>query len=151
MFGRRPGRSAKTMLLFTFLLTFDFSLLSFHCWLYNLCIVVYVTNKTWNLYIYIYIYIYTYIDLNLFEDVMYSCDQRWIFSIITHVFSVTWSEISLICWFAAQEAFLIIINVENSCAAFFFRILWWLKFQNNSICLQYKLSPNFPKYWGGWP
>ncbi len=23
--------------------------LSFHCWLYNLCIVVYVTNKTWNL------------------------------------------------------------------------------------------------------
>ncbi len=25
MFGRRPGRSAKTVLLFTFLLTFDFS------------------------------------------------------------------------------------------------------------------------------
>ncbi len=23
--------------------------LSFHCWLYNLCIVLYVTNKTWNL------------------------------------------------------------------------------------------------------
>ncbi len=23
--------------------------LSFHCWLYNLCIPVYVTNKTWNL------------------------------------------------------------------------------------------------------
>ncbi len=23
--------------------------LTFHCWLYNLCIVVYVTNKTWNL------------------------------------------------------------------------------------------------------
>ncbi len=23
--------------------------LSFHCWLYSLCIVVYVTNKTWNL------------------------------------------------------------------------------------------------------
>ncbi len=22
---------------------------TFHCWLYNLCIVVYVTNKTWNL------------------------------------------------------------------------------------------------------
>ncbi len=30
------------------------------------------------------------------------------------------SEIILICWFAAQETFLIIINVENSCAAEFF-------------------------------
>ncbi len=47
--------------------------------------------------------------------------QRWIFSIITPVFSVTWSsEIILICWFAAQETFLIIINVENSCAASYF-------------------------------
>ncbi len=27
------------------------------------------------------------------------------------------SEIILICWFAAQETFIIIINVENSCAA----------------------------------
>ncbi len=27
------------------------------------------------------------------------------------------SEIILICWFAAQETFLIIINVENSCTA----------------------------------
>ncbi len=42
------------------------------------------------------------------------------------------SEIILICWFAAQETFLIIINVENSCAVIFmwkpwynsFRILW---------------------------
>ncbi len=41
--------------------------------------------------------------------------HSWIFSIITPVFSVTWSsEIILICWFAAQETFLIIINVENS-------------------------------------
>ncbi len=39
--------------------------------------------------------------------------QSWIFSIITPVFSVTWSsEISLIYWFAAQETF-IIINAEN--------------------------------------
>ncbi len=44
-----------------------------------------------------------------------------IFSIITPVFSVTWSsEIILICWFAAQETFLIIINVEDSCAAQYF-------------------------------
>jgi len=27
------------------------------------------------------------------------------------------SEIILICWFATQETFLIIINVKNSCAA----------------------------------
>ncbi len=45
-----------------------------------------------------------------FISVMRSC----IFSIITPVFSVTWSsEIIIICWFAAQETFLIIINVEN--------------------------------------
>ncbi len=45
----------------------------------------------------------------------------WIFIIITPVFSVTWSsEIILIYWFAAQELFLYIINVENSCAASYF-------------------------------
>ncbi len=45
-------------------------------------------------------------------------DQSCIFSIITAVFSVAWSsEIILIFWFTAQEIFLIIINVENSCAA----------------------------------
>ncbi len=27
------------------------------------------------------------------------------------------SEIIVICWFGAQETFLIIVNVENSCAA----------------------------------
>ncbi len=51
-------------------------------------------------------------------SVIYFCDQSCIFSIITPVFSVTWSsEIIIIYWFAAQETFLIIINVENSCAA----------------------------------
>jgi len=30
------------------------------------------------------------------------------------------SEIILICWFSAQETFLIIINVENNCAAWYF-------------------------------
>ncbi len=42
------------------------------------------------------------------------------------------SEIILICWFAAQETFLIIINVENSAASFFcwnldtfLRFVWW--------------------------
>ncbi len=49
--------------------------------------------------------------------------QRCIFSIITPVFSVTWSsEIILICWFAAQQTFLIIINVQNSCEQHLFEI-----------------------------
>ncbi len=45
----------------------------------------------------------------IFENIIYSCDQSWIFSIITPVFSVTWSsEIILIYWFAAQETFLLL-------------------------------------------
>ncbi len=32
-----------------FALSMEQTRLTFHCWLYNLCIVVYVTNKTWNL------------------------------------------------------------------------------------------------------
>ncbi len=40
--------------------------------------------------------------------------QSWIFSIITSV-SHDPSEIVLIYWFAAQETFLIIINVEKIC------------------------------------
>ncbi len=32
-----------------FALSMERTRLTFHCWLYNLCIVVYVTNKTWNL------------------------------------------------------------------------------------------------------
>ncbi len=32
------------------------------------------------------------------------------------------SEIILICWFAAQETFLFIINIVNSCATLY--ILW---------------------------
>ncbi len=56
--------------------------------------------------------------------------------IITSVFSVTWSsEIILICWFAAQETFLIIISVEKCAASYFcgnwcilfFRILWLIE------------------------
>ncbi len=47
--------------------------------------------------------------------------QSCIFSIITPVVSVTQSsEIIIIYWFTAQETFLIMINVENSCAAFSF-------------------------------
>ncbi len=54
-------------------------------------------------------------NLNIFWNVMYSCNQSFIFSIITPVFSVTWSsEITTICWFAAQKTFLCIISVDNT-------------------------------------
>ncbi len=54
-------------------------------------------------------------------SVMHIC----IFSIITPVFSVTWSsEIIIIYWFAAQETFLIIINVEYSCAALSYKFIY---------------------------
>ncbi len=44
--------------------------------------------------------------------------QSWIFCIISPVFSVTWSFRNLFNkLFADQETYLIIINVENSCAA----------------------------------
>ncbi len=65
--------------------------------------------------------------------------QSWIFSIITSV-SHDPSEIILICWFAAQEIFLIISKAENSFAAsyfcgnydiFFSRFINELKFQNS--------------------
>ncbi len=35
-----------------FALSMERTWFTFHCWLYNLCIVVYVTNKTWNLIFY---------------------------------------------------------------------------------------------------
>ncbi len=38
------------LLYFTiFALSMERTWFTFHCWLYNLCIVMYVTNKTWNL------------------------------------------------------------------------------------------------------
>ncbi len=58
---------------------------------------------------------------NILWNVIYACDQSCIFSIITPVFSVTWSsEIIIIYWLAAQEILLIIISVENGCAASYF-------------------------------
>ncbi len=57
--------------------------------------------------------------------------QHCIFSIITPVFSVTWSsEIIIIYWFAAQETFLIIINAEKCCVNFF-------RIEKNSMYLKY--------------
>ncbi len=46
--------------------------------------------------------------MNIFYNVIDFYDKSWIFSIITPVFSVTWSsEIIIIYWFAAQETCLI--------------------------------------------
>ncbi len=39
-------------------------------------------------------------------------------SLLQSSVSNDFSEIILICWFAAQETFIIIINIENSCAVF---------------------------------
>ncbi len=51
------------------------------------------------------------------------------------------SEIILICWFAAQETFLIIINFENSCAAtYFLWKLWHFIFQDSSMNRNFKTS-----------
>ncbi len=54
----------------------------------------------------------------LFSNIMYSCNVKLNFQHHSSSLRVTWSsDISLIFWFAAQETLIIIINVENSCAA----------------------------------
>jgi len=60
-----------------------------------------------------------------------------VFSVSLLQFSVSHdpSEIILIWWFAAQETFMIIINVEKR-DYFYFRILWWIG--KNSIYLKWK-------------
>ncbi len=47
------------------------------------------------------------------------------FSLLQSPTSHDSSEIILIRWFAAQETCTIIINVGNSCAAYYYKILWW--------------------------
>ncbi len=46
-------------------------------------------------------------------NVIYSCGGKAEFSLLQSSVSHDPSEITLICWFAAQETILIIINVEN--------------------------------------
>ncbi len=59
--------------------------------------------------------------------------KSWIFSIITPFFSVTWSFRNHLCWFAAQETFLIfkmlccLIFFFCGNSDMFFRILWWIE------------------------
>ncbi len=72
--------------------------------------------------------------------------RSWIFSIITPVFSVTWSsEIILIWWFAAQEICIIIIKTVVQLHIFaetwhilFVRIHRWIESSKNSIYLKQK-------------
>ncbi len=58
------------------------------------------------------------------------------FSLLQSSTSHDSSEIILIRWFAAQETCTIIISVENSCAAYYYTILWWNVFKKNSIYLK---------------
>jgi len=56
--------------------------------------------------------------LNIFQNVIYSCNGKAEFStssLLQSSGSHDPPEIILICWFAAQET-LLIINVENICA-----------------------------------
>ncbi len=61
----------------------------------------------------------TVFHLNIFWILIYSCDQSWIFSIITPVFSVTWSfrNHSNMLIFCSRN---IINNIERSPSALYF-------------------------------
>ncbi len=94
-------------------------------------------------------------NISYILNVIYYWDGKATFSAaITSVFSVTYtSEIILIFWFGAWKTFLIIINVEKSCAGqnflwklwcIGFRIVWWIESPNgphlflNGYILYYK-------------
>ncbi len=57
---------------------------------------------------------------NIFENVIYSWVDTAEFSAAVTSVSHIPTEIIIICRFAAQETFLIIIHIENSCAARYF-------------------------------
>ncbi len=58
---------------------------------------------------------FQYIIFYIFYLTIYSSVKAKFIIIITH----DPSEIILMCWFDAQETFLIIINVKHSCAALY--------------------------------
>ncbi len=56
--------------------------------------------------------------LNTFTvQVIFWCNAEFTASFLQSSVSNDPSEIIIICWFAAQETLIIIINVENSCVA----------------------------------
>ncbi len=72
--------------------------------------------------------------LNIFQNGIYSCESKAEFSapLLQSSVSRDPSEIILLCWFCAQETF-IIIKVENSCADLIF---YGHTVQKNSIYLK---------------
>ncbi len=77
----------------------------------------------------------------LFISVMRSC----IFSIITPVFSVTWSsEIIIICWFTAQETWL--LSMLSMCYFIFLWKLWYILFFRILWLIKHLKQHLFEKY-----
>ncbi len=56
------------------------------------------------------------------------CNAEFSASLLQSSASHDFSEIIIICWFAAHETIIIINNVENSCAAYYiFSIRLWIE------------------------
>ncbi len=73
-------------------------------------------------------------DVNICLNVIYFCDQSCIFSIITPVFSVTWSsEIIIICWFDQENfcylllSFIVIFINYYQCWKYLCRFIFFVK------------------------
>ncbi len=66
-----------------------------------------------NIIIFLNCFLFAYILCDLFLDGKAEFSALLLQSAVSH----DCSEIILICWFGAQERFLIMINVENSCIA----------------------------------
>ncbi len=75
---------------------------------------------------------------NTFKNVINSCDGKAEFSEAITLISCDPSEIILIYRFAAHETFLIIINVKNSCAAYYFCGNCDTFFQNSVMYRKFK-------------
>ncbi len=71
-----------------FALSMERTWLTFHCWLYNICIVVYVTNKTWNLNLKWYI-------CNIFSEGRVSPSPKWL-KIINIYITFTFSHLQML-------------------------------------------------------
>ncbi len=77
-----------------FALSMERTRLSFHCWLYSLCIVVYVTNKTWNLKTW---------NLNkLFDNcfIYFTLSSDWIFN--QQLDLTKWQNMPVLKFYASQ-------------------------------------------------
>ncbi len=87
-----------------------------------------------------------------YYNLIYSYYGKFSASLLQSSVSHDPSEIILICWFAAQKTFLIIINVKTvvllnifvETIIYLFRFLWWIEvlktafIQNQNLLLHYK-------------